>query len=287
LPFRPVLFLCLAFLVAGCQSAETPSSSLAYAAEQTEEDPRYAGLVIDAETGEVLYADNADRVRHPASLTKMMTLYLLFEALESGRVSEGTALRVSRNASRQPASKLGLKTGGSIYVRDAVLALAVRSANDVAVVVAEHLAGSEDAFVRQMNAKARALGMRSTTFRNPHGLPDNTQVTTARDMAVLARALQTHFPGRYRVFSTKSFTFQGQRYSSTNHLLGEIDGLDGIKTGYIRASGYNLAASVRRGGRRLIVIVMGGPSGRARDAQVAALIDEYLPSRGGSLLSFR
>jgi D-alanyl-D-alanine carboxypeptidase len=240
---------------------------------------------MDAATGDVLYANQADERRHPASLAKMMTLYLLFEALDEGRVSTGTLLSVSKHAAAQPPSDLGLKTGATISIGNAVVAIAVRSANDVAVAVAEELAGSEAAFALRMNAKARELGLRATRFRNATGLPDPAQVTTAREMALLARALQTRFPDRYRVFSTRQFSYQARRYHSTNQLLGEVPGVDGIKTGYIRASGYNLAASVRRGGRRLIIIVMGGPTGAARDAQVRALIDEYMPA--GGLLSLR
>jgi D-alanyl-D-alanine carboxypeptidase len=267
-----------------CRSAPEPDArALAYAAA-TERDPRYAGLVVDAESGSILYAENADLRRHPASLTKMMTLYLLFEALESGRFSPDTELAVSATAARQPPSKIGVKAGSTIRVEDAVLALAVKSANDIAVVVAENLAGSEEAFAAQMTMKARALGMSATHFENASGLPDPGQITTARDMAILARALQRDFPGRYRVFSTREFSFEGRRYRSTNQLLGKVPGMDGIKTGYIRASGYNLAASVRRNGRRIIVIVMGGPSSDARNAQVAALVDEYMPS--GSLFAF-
>jgi D-alanyl-D-alanine carboxypeptidase len=283
-----------ALLLAGCQSGalQKPSvrggptaTSLAYAAAETVRDSRYAGIVMDPATGEVLYADQADQRRHPASLAKMMTLYLLFEALDEGRLSSDGVLSVSKRAAAQPPSDLGLKTGAAISIRDAAVAIAVRSANDVAVAVAEKLAGSERAFVARMNQKARELGLRATHFENATGLPNPAQVTTARDMALLARALQVRFPDRYRVFSTREFSYHGRRYRSTNQLLGEVPGVDGIKTGYIRASGYNLAASVRRGGRRLIIIVMGGPTGAARDAQVRALINEYMPA--GGLLSFR
>jgi D-alanyl-D-alanine carboxypeptidase len=269
----------LALLLAACQSGPpSPSArALAFAAASTENDPRYAGIVVDAGSGEILYAENATLRRHPASLTKMMTLYLLFEAMQAGRLSEDSQLEVSAAAARQPASKMGVRAGSTISVRDAILSIVVRSANDVALVVAENVAGSQAAFVAQMNQKAAALGLSSTRFRNPTGLPDPQQVTTAEDMAVLARALQTHFPGRYRVFSTREFSFDGRKYKSTNELLGKVAGMDGMKTGYIRASGYNLAASVKRGGRRIIVVVIGGPTGAARNAQVTALVDEYLP----------
>lgn len=260
--------------------------ALAVAEAQAQGDPRYAGIVVDAGSGEVLYAENADAARHPASLAKLMTLYLLFEELQAGRLTMASELPVSAHAARQPASKLGLKAGESISVREAVLALCVRSANDVAVVVAEAIAGSEPAFARRMTEKGGALGLRATRFRNASGLPDPAQVTTARDMAVLARALQISFPERYGFFSTRSFTYAGRRLESTNQLLGEIAGVDGMKTGYIRASGYNLVASARRGGRRIIVVVMGEKSGAARDGHVAALIDEHLPRRG-VLAAFR
>jgi D-alanyl-D-alanine carboxypeptidase len=242
-------------------------------------DPRYAAIVVDAESGEVLHAENADALRHPASLAKMMTLYILFGEVAAGRFSLDDPLPVSAHAARQPASKLGLKAGQTIRIRDAIGAIAVRSANDVAVVVAEAISGSEAAFAERMTRTAQALGMSSTRFTNASGLPDPAQVTTARDMAVLARALQTGFPGEYSVFSRRSFAYDGRTHESTNKLLGVVDGVDGIKTGYIRASGYNLAASARRGGKRIIVIVFGGRSGAARDAQVAALVEEYLPER--------
>jgi D-alanyl-D-alanine carboxypeptidase len=279
LPSR--LLLLLALLLAACQSAPPARQinvpTLAAAEARAITDPRYAGIVIDASSGEVLYSENADARRHPASLTKLMTLYLLFEAIESGRLSMNDALPVSAAAAKQPASKLYLKPGETIRVRDAILAISVRSANDVAVVVAEALAGSESAFARQMNSRARALGMASTHFRNASGLPDTQQITTARDIALLARRLQTDFPDRYRFFGTRAFTFKGHQLKSTNQLLGAIPGVDGMKTGYIRMSGYNLVASARRGARRIIVVVLGEKSGSARDGHVAALVEEFLP----------
>jgi D-alanyl-D-alanine carboxypeptidase len=275
-----IVLLALTLLLAACQGARGPDTdTLAYAAA-TERDPRYAAIVVDAGSGDVLYSENAEARRHPASLAKMMTLYLVFEAIDAGRLSMDAALPVSAAAAREPASKLGLKAGSSIALRDAVLAVCVRSANDAAVVMAEAVAGSEGAFVARMNAKARALGLSATHFENATGLPDSAQVTSARDMAVLALALQRDFPARYRLFSTREFRYGGKTYRSTNELLGKVAGLDGIKTGYIRASGYNLAASVKRGGKRIVIVVMGGPSGAARNAQVAALIDEHMPSGG-------
>jgi D-alanyl-D-alanine carboxypeptidase len=213
----------------------------------------------------------------------MMTLYILFEEIERGRLSMATGLAVSPNAARQPASKLGLKAGSTIAVSDAILATAVKSCNDVATVIAENISGSEAAFADRMTRTAHALGMRNTVFRNASGLPDPSQVTTARDMAVLARALQGRFPAYYRVFSTESFTYAGRRYESTNKLLGDVPGMDFGKTGYTRASGYNLATSVQRGGKRIIVVALGAPSSAARNAHVTGLIATHLPSRAGWL----
>jgi D-alanyl-D-alanine carboxypeptidase len=284
----PSKLLCLlaALLLAACASSpdgprvsQRSAAAIAYGDPSAFHDPRYAAIVVDAESGEVLHAQNADALRHPASLAKMMTLYILFGEMEAGRFSLDDPLPVSAHAARQPASKLGLKAGQTIRVGDAIGAIAVRSANDVAVVVAEAISGSEPAFADRMTSTALSLGMSRTRFTNASGLPDPAQVTTAHDMAVLARALQTRFPGEYPVFSRRTFAYAGRTHQSTNKLLGVVDGVDGIKTGYIRASGYNLAASARRGGRRIIVIVFGGSSGAARDAQVAALVEEYLPNR--------
>lgn len=285
---RKLLLSLIVVLVAACQSggggpstASLSVPTLALAEARATSDPRYAGIVIDSQTGEILYAENADSRRHPASLAKMMTLYIVFEEIEAGRLSRRDLLSVSQRAARQSPSKLGLKAGSSIRVDDAIKAIAVRSANDIAVVVAEAIEGSEEAFARRMTREARALGLSSTTFTNASGLPDPRMVTSARDMALLARAVQARFPSEARVFATQSFSYNGKRYESTNKLLGKINGLDGMKTGYTRASGYNLAASVRRRGRHLIIVVMGEKSGAARDGHVAALAEEYLP--GGLL----
>ncbi len=278
MPLRLLAFLSL-LLLAACQSehASLHIPSLAYAQAQAESDPRYAGIVVDAATGNVPYAENADERRHPASLTKMMTLYILFEEMKAGRLSLATPLRVSAAAAGQAPSKLGLKSGETITVKDAILAICVRSANDVAVVVAEAIAGSEPAFAGRMNREARGLGLLATHFDNATGLPDDRQITTARDMARLALALQRDFPDRYGYFSTRSFTYKGRHLKTTNHLLGKLAGVDGMKTGYIRASGYNLVASARRHGKRIVVVVMGEKTNKARNGHVAALIDEYLP----------
>lgn len=235
-----------------------------------------AAIVVDAATGTVLHEADADSLRYPASLTKMMTLYLLFDALSEGRVSLDTPLSISAKAVSQPPARIGLKEGGRLTVSQAVQALAVKSANDVAVAVAETLAGSEDAFAAQMTAKARSLGMRNTRFVNASGLPDPRQVTTARDMATLSRALKSRHAGRAGAFTARSFTYEGAVHRATNNLLGRVAGVDGIKTGYIRDSGYNLAASAHRGGRSVIAVVFGGESERARDRQVTDLIEQYL-----------
>jgi len=231
-------------------------------------------IVVDADTGRVLSEANADTVTYPASLTKMMTLYLTFEALNAGRLRLDQPLGVSSEAASQPPTKLGLVPGEAVTVRDLILGLVTKSANDAALVLAEGLAGSEAAFADRMNQKARQLGMTRTAFRNPNGLPDPDQRTTARDIAQLAVALYHDFPREYRYFATREFDFRGRTIRSHNHLLDWYDGADGIKTGYIRASGFNLAASAVRDGHRLIGVVMGGPSARTRDQQMADLLDQ-------------
>jgi D-alanyl-D-alanine carboxypeptidase len=245
-------------------------------------DSKDAAIVVDANTGRTLYARNADARRYPASLTKMMTLYILFGELESGRFSLNSRLSVSANAAAQPPSKLGVRAGSTVKVEDAILALTTKSANDVAVVVAENVSGSVSDFAARMNRTARSLGMRQTTFHNPNGLPDSGQMTTARDLAKLAAALQENYPTYYRYFGVRTFTYAGVRHRNHNHLLGAVDGVDGIKTGYTRASGFNLVTSVRRDRRHIIAVVMGGKSAKSRDAEMRELIADYLPaaSRG-------
>jgi D-alanyl-D-alanine carboxypeptidase len=238
---------------------------------------RYAAIVADITSGRVLHSEAAGEPRYPASLTKMMTLYLLFEDLERGRLALNSALAVSSNAETQAPSKLGLKAGETIEVEDAIKALVTKSANDVAVTVAENLAGSELAFANRMTRTAYDLGMTSTRFRNASGLPDPDQVTTARDMMVLGAALQARFPRYYAYFKTRAFAFRGRIYKSHNRLVGKIEGIDGIKTGYIRASGFNLVSSVQRDGRRIVAVVMGGVTAKSRDQQMEALIVANLP----------
>lgn len=235
---------------------------------------KYAAIVVDANTDKVLYSRSADSGRYPASLTKMMTLYMLFEEMRAGRISTSTKIRFSSHAAGQAPTKLGLKAGQTISVRSAILALVTKSANDVAVAVAEHIGGSESAFAAMMTERARSLGMKSTSFRNASGLPNSHQRTTARDLATLAAALIRDFPDYYDYFSTRSFAYNGHNYRNHNKLLGRVSGVDGIKTGYTHASGYNLAASAQRGSRHLIAVVMGGPSARSRDNHMKALLGE-------------
>ena len=236
----------------------------------------YADIVVDANSGAVLHATNPDASRHPASLTKIMTLYLLFEQLEAGKLKLDSALKVSAEAAGQSPTKLGLKPGSTLAVEEAIKGMVTRSANDAAVVVAEAIADSESDFARLMTRKAQALGMKGTVYKNASGLPNDDQVTTARDQAVLGRAIQERFPRYYKYFSIRSFTFRGQSISNHNHLLGKVDGVDGIKTGYVSASGFNLVTSVHRGGRYLVAVVMGGSSGASRDARMRELITEKI-----------
>ncbi len=238
--------------------------------------PPYAGIVVDANSGKVLYSDRADAKRHPASLTKIMTLYLLFERLEAGKLELSSRLEVSKRASRQPPTKLGLKPGQTIEVEDAILGLVTRSANDVAVVIAEAIAGDEEDFAKLMTRKARALGMKHTVYKNASGLPDSDQITTARDQARLGRAIQDRFPKYYRYFSRRSFTFRGKRIRNHNRLLGSVRGVDGIKTGFIRASGFNLVASMKRDDRHLVAVVFGGKSGGRRNRHMRSLLTKYV-----------
>ncbi|MBW3098513.1 serine hydrolase [Pseudohoeflea coraliihabitans] len=238
---------------------------------------KYAGIVIDAKTGETLYNSSGDAQRYPASLTKMMTLYMLFEALESGRVNLSTRIPFSAHAAAEPPTKLGLKAGQSISVETAILSLVTKSANDAATATGEFLGGSEAQFARMMTAKARQLGMNRTTFRNASGLPDGRQVTTARDMARLGIALREHYPQYYKYFSVRSFTFGKTRMGNHNRLLGKVRGVDGIKTGYTRASGFNLVSSVVADNRSIVAVVMGGRTGASRNAQMEKMIRLYLP----------
>jgi len=286
--FKLIPVLLLAGLLAACQTAQTSGPAAPATAGTVESatpvvsyaparavERGFSALVIDAQTGAELYAVDADAARYPASLSKMMTLYLLFEAVADGRQSLASPLTVSANAASQPPAKIGLAAGSTITVEQAARALAVKSANDVAIAVAENLAGSEAAFARKMTARARTLGLNRTRFVNATGLPEPAQVTTARDMAVLGLALKRRFPQYASYYRAKSFSYNGRSFRATNNLVGKVAGVDGLKTGYIRMSGYNLVATANRGGKRLIVVVMGGKSEAARDKEVTRLIEAY------------
>jgi D-alanyl-D-alanine carboxypeptidase len=249
----------------------------AEAAKRKKAPNKYAAYVIDVKSGKVLFSRNGNSLRYPASLTKMMTLYMVFEQLEKGKLSLNSRMRVSKYASGRPPSKLGLRKGSTIKVKDAIYALVTKSANDVATVIAEHIGGSESNFGTLMTRKARSIGMSRTTFRNASGLPNSKQKTTAADMALLGRALQDRFPKYYRFFNTKSFRYGKRRYGNHNKLLGRVRGVDGIKTGYTRASGFNLVTNVKNRDRHIVAVVMGGRTGRARDNHMKSLIAKYLP----------
>ena len=238
--------------------------------------PAFSSIIVDANSGATLTSNNPDAIRFPASLTKIMTLYLLFERLESGKLKLNSELSVSEHASEQAPTKLGLRPGQTIKVEDAIKGLVTRSANDASVVIAEAISGDEDDFAKLMTRKARALGMSKTVYRNANGLPNSEQVTTARDQATLGRAIQERFPRYYRYFATSSFVYRGHAIRNHNRLLGNVEGVDGIKTGYTRASGFNLVTSMRRGNRHLVGVVLGGRSGGSRDATMRNLLAENL-----------
>ncbi|MEF3365547.1 serine hydrolase [Methylocystis sp. 9N] len=240
----------------------------------------FAAIVVDANSGRELYARNEHELRHPASVTKVMTLYLLFEQLEQGRLSLNSPLMISQHAAAQAPSKLGLRPGETISVENAIKAVVTKSANDIACAIAENVAGDERRFAQMMTSKAHALGMRDTHYENASGLPDARQVTTAYDLAVLGRAIQERFPRYYRYFSTHAFAYNGALHRNHNHLLDRVEGMDGIKTGYTRASGFNLLTSVRRGGHHIVAVVMGGATAGSRDNIMAGLIEEHI--RGGA-----
>ncbi|MVA97850.1 D-alanyl-D-alanine carboxypeptidase [Nitratireductor sp. CAU 1489] len=280
LAFLARSFFCLGLvvLVAACSTSETLRTAVPTSTSSSSS--KYAAIVVDARDGRVLFARNADSARYPASLTKMMTLYLLFEAMEQGRVNRDTPIPVSAYAASRPPSKLGLKAGQTLPTDTAIRALATKSANDVATAVAEFLGGTEERFGAMMTAKARQLGMVGTVFRNASGLPDARQRTTARDMAKLGMSLRRRFPAYYPYFSLTSFAYRGKTIRGHNKVLETVRGADGIKTGYTRASGFNLATSVGRDGRRVVAVVMGEKTARARNAHMAELIEAYLPKAG-------
>src|SRR5688572_8281225 len=233
---------------------------------------KYAAIVVDAKTGEVLYGKRADSPRYPASVTKVMTLYLAFEALASGKLQLDDPVVFSPRAAAQPPTKLGVRAGDSITVSDAMQAMATKSANDAATALAEKIGGSEQRFAALMTLRAQELGMTNTRFVNAHGLPDSRQITTARDLAILSRAVMRDYPQYYKLFSTTAFVFRGQNLRNHNGLLYRMEGVDGLKTGFTNASGYNLAVSAVRDNRRLIAVVMGGPTVSTRDRTAESLL---------------
>lgn len=236
----------------------------------------FSAIVVDANSGRTLYSRSEHKLRHPASVTKVMTLYLLFEQLEKGRLRLDSPLMISQHAAAQAPSKLGLRPGQTISVENAIKAVVTKSANDIACAIAENVAGDEHSFAQMMTHKAHALGMRNTNYENASGLPDPDQVTTAYDLAVLGRAIQERFPRYYRYFSTPSFAYNGALHRNHNHLLGQVEGMDGIKTGYTRASGFNLLTSVRRHGHHIVAVVMGGNTAYTRDRIMAGLIENNI-----------
>lgn len=235
--------------------------------------PKYAAILLNSDTGEVMYTRKADERRFPASITKVMSIYVAFEELKAGRLRDEDRISISRYAAGQPPTKLGLKPGQTISVRDAIGVMATRSANDISVALAEHIAGSESAFAARMTGTARRLGMMNSNFVNPHGLPNSQHFTTARDIATLSRAMVRDFPDRYAVFSKVEHDFEGQIITGHNGLLKTLPGVDGIKTGYTNAAGFTLAASAAHDGTRLIAVVLGGPNRMQRDGNVTDLLE--------------
>ncbi|MBV8511117.1 MAG: D-alanyl-D-alanine carboxypeptidase, partial [Xanthobacteraceae bacterium] len=238
--------------------------------------PPYSAIVVDGNSGATLHETSADSTRHPASLTKIMTLYLLFEQFEAKKLTLESELPMSEHCASRPPTKLGIEPGGTIRSEDAIKALVTRSANDVACAIGEAIGGNEESFAALMTNKAHAIGMSRTVYRNASGLPDDDQVTTARDQATLGRAIQDRFPRYYHYFSTLSFTWHGHAIRNHNHLVGGMEGVDGIKTGFVTASGFNLVSSIRRNGHHLVGVVMGGSSAGARDSRMRELLNEYV-----------
>jgi len=243
--------------------------------------PPYSELVVDARSGKTLYAVAPDAQRHPASITKVMTLYLLFEELDAGRLNLGSQIKISQWAQKQAPSKLGLNAGDTISVEDAIKAVVTKSANDIAVAIAEQIGCTESNFADLMTKKAKALGMTRTVYANASGLPNPRQLTTARDLVTLGKSLQQRFPRYYAYFSLRSFDYEGDTIANHNKLLGRVDGVDGIKTGYTQASGFNLLTSVHQDDHALLAVILGGRSGPARDRRMAELIDTYIDNASG------
>ena len=270
-PLRRIasLFAAIAF---GCGLTAAPVIAQAQDLHVPSSEPKYTAIVIDARTGEVLYDKRADSPRYPASITKIMTMYLAFEQLASGKLQPSDMITVSAHAANQAPTKLGLRPGDTISVEDALHAMAVKSANDMAVAIAEKIGGSEPRFAAMMTLRAQELGMVNSRFVNANGLPDSRQISTARDIAILSRAVMRDFPQYYSYFSQETFVFRGVVMSNHNHLLGNMPGVDGLKTGFTSAAGFNLAASAVRNNNRLIAVELGGSSGAARNANVEDLL---------------
>lgn len=255
-------------------SATIPEAHAARASGGNNENPRYASIVIEASTGKILHQDNADAQRHPASLTKVMTLLILFDQMQAGKVKLTDRIRISKYAASRSPTKLGIPAGGSITVRDAIAAIVTESANDISAALAEHLAGTESNFAKHMTRRAEQIGMSRTRFRNASGLPDKRQITTARDMARMAKFILTHYPQYYKFFGMPSFTYKGVTHVNHNRLMQSYPGMDGFKTGFINASGFNLIASAKQDGIRIVGVVFGGRSSHSRNAHMKELLDE-------------
>ena len=281
-PWRVVCIRALAaVIVALAVSAHTMAP--AHAIENLR---KYAGIVVDAKSGQVLYEENGDSKRYPASVAKVMTLYVLFQELSAGNLKLSTKMTVSKHAAAAVPTKLGLRAGSQISVEDAIKSLVTLSANDMARVIAEHISGTEDKFAQRMTATARAMGMRNTTYRNASGLPDGGQTTTVRDQAILGIAIYQHFPSYYEFFQTKSFSYGRKTYGNHNRVLGYMGAVDGIKTGYINAAGSNLLTAARKDGRHIVVVAFGFNSAGSRDQKVRELVANYLPKgRSGTYLA--
>lgn len=281
-PLRAVLGRALAAVLIVLAVA-VPTTAPAHAIENLR---KYAGIVVDAKSGQVLYEEAADSRRYPASVAKVMTLYVLFQELSAGNLKLSTKMTVSKHAAAAVPTKLGLRAGSTITVEDAIKSLVTLSANDMARVIAEHISGTESKFAERMTATARALGMRNTTYRNASGLPDGGQVTTVRDQAILGVAIYQHFPNYYEFFQTRSFSYGKNTYGNHNRVLGYMGAVDGIKTGYINAAGSNLLTAARKDGRHIVVVAFGFNSAGARDEKVRQLVASYLPKgRSGTYLA--
>jgi D-alanyl-D-alanine carboxypeptidase len=278
-----ILVFCLAFMPAHDGFAKARKNQ---GKQASTENNKYASIVIDAATGTVISEKNANKVLHPASLTKVMTLMLLFDALENGNVRLNDRIYISKHAASQQPSKLGLSAGSSIRVEDAILSIVTKSANDMSVAVAEHIAGSESRFAARMTQRAHSIGMSRTNFANASGLHNPAQVSTARDMATLARYIIVRYPNYYRYFGTKQFTYRGKTMTNHNRLMQSYAGMDGFKTGFINASGFNLIASAKHGENRLIGVVFGGKSWKSRNDHMASLLDAgFVKARSGTMIA--